>query len=203
VSKAFKSYNSFNQKKGFQMKNVWVALFLFAVGCGKTQAEQEQQCKAVDGFDFPVGKPDANGFYDAQPFTENNHLGSDWNGVKGGNTDLGEPVYAAADGVVSFAEEVGGGWGKVVRVTSCVQGQEKNSEVEALYAHFDTITVKSGQRLTRGEQIGTIGTANGQYLAHLHFEVRERPGLPIGGGYSEDTTGYLDPTKFVKEHRPK
>jgi len=45
-------------------------------------------------FDFPVGKPDAKGYYNAQIFGKNNHLGDDWNGANGGNSDLGEPIYA-------------------------------------------------------------------------------------------------------------
>jgi len=49
--------------------------------------------------------------------------------------------------------------------------------------------------------IGTIGTANGSYLAHLHFEIRDDLELPIGGGYSSDIEGYLNPTEFIKEHR--
>ncbi|MBL4587064.1 MAG: hypothetical protein JKX84_08430, partial [Flavobacteriales bacterium] len=28
-----------------------------------------------DGFDFPVGPPDAKGYYNAQPFGKNEHLG--------------------------------------------------------------------------------------------------------------------------------
>jgi hypothetical protein len=186
------------------MKNIVAALVLL-VACGVTKEVKEQAspCIPTDGFDFPVGRPDAVGYYDAQPFTENNHLGSDWNGIKGGNSDFGDPVYSTAGGVVSFAEEAGGGWGKVVRVVSCVEDQGQRREVEALYAHFDTITVKVGQRLKRGEQIGTIGDANGQYLAHLHFEMRGKPSLPLGRGYSDDTTGYLHPTNFIKAHRPK
>ena len=38
-------------------------------------------------FDFPVGKPDGKGYYNAQKFMENNHLGDDWNSVTGGNSD--------------------------------------------------------------------------------------------------------------------
>lgn len=38
----------------------------------------------TDGFDFPVGKPDADGYYNAQDFQENYHLGEDWNGNGGG-----------------------------------------------------------------------------------------------------------------------
>jgi hypothetical protein len=153
----------------------------------------------IDGFDFPVGPPDAQGYYDAQAFRENDHLGEDWNGVGGGDSDLGDPVFSAAAGVVSFAEDIGGGWGNVVRVTHRLP---EGGAVETLYAHLDAIAVKPGQELRRGQKLGTIGTAHGKYLAHLHFEVRERPGLPIGPGYSDDASGYLEPTVFVRAHRP-
>lgn len=57
-----------------------------------------------DGFDLPVGPPDAVGYYDAQPIGgDRGHLGSDWNGNGGGDSDLGDPIYAAAGGVVSAA----------------------------------------------------------------------------------------------------
>jgi hypothetical protein len=35
----------------------------------------------------------------------------------------------------------------------------------------------------------------------LHFEMRSDNNLGIGGGYSSDTTGYLDPTNFINAHR--
>ena len=68
------------------------------------------------GFDFPVGRPDAAAYFDAQPFGRNTHLGSDWNGAEGGNSDFGDPVFAIADGRVSAVDDVGGGWGVVLRV---------------------------------------------------------------------------------------
>ena len=54
--------------------------------------------------------------------------------------------------------------------------------------------------MNKGLKIGTIGTADGAYLAHLHLEIRDKINMDIGGGYSEDTTGYLDPTLFIKTH---
>ena len=44
---------------------------------------------AVDGFDFPVGKPDSEGYYRSRGYRPNGHLGEDWNGKGGGNTGHG------------------------------------------------------------------------------------------------------------------
>src|SRR5205085_6221457 len=43
--------------------------------------------KIADGFDFPVGKPDAQGYYKARGFRSHGHLGEDWDGIRGGDTD--------------------------------------------------------------------------------------------------------------------
>jgi murein DD-endopeptidase MepM/ murein hydrolase activator NlpD len=154
---------------------------------------------SVDGFDFPVGKPNGKGYYDAQNFGVNNHLGEDWNGNKGSNTDLGDTIYAIAHGYVSVAEDLEGGWGNVIRI---VHQFPTGKEVESLYAHCDEILVKPQQKVERGQAIGTIGTANGQYVAHLHFEIRDVVGMPIGPGYSPIKDGYLHPTEFIKQNRP-
>lgn len=156
----------------------------------------------ADGFDFPVGPPDAKGYYNAQKFTKNNHLGDDWNGRGGGNTDLGDPVYAVANGIVVFAEDWGGGWGNVIRVWHNLGTMESPDLVESLYAHLDTIAINMGDTLFRGQEIGTIGDAHGNYYAHLHLEIRDSIDLPIGGGYDEDTLGWRNPTVFINNHRP-
>jgi len=149
-------------------------------------------------FDFPVGKPPLKGYYNAQGFGKNNHLGDDWNGVSGGNTDLGDPVYSIANGRVVYAEDYGPGWGNIVRI---VHYLEDSTQVESLYAHFDEIQVEVGQWVKLGDQIGTIGNANGTYPAHLHLEIREDVSMDVGGGYSRNTFGYLDPTKFIESHQ--
>jgi murein DD-endopeptidase MepM/ murein hydrolase activator NlpD len=156
----------------------------------------------ADGFDFPVGPPDATGYYDAQPFGDNDHLGSDWNGAGGGNSDLGDPVHAIGDGVVTAAEDLGGGWGKVVRICHRIRDRGEVREIESLYAHLDAIDVVVGAAVRRGDTIGTIGTAGGRYRAHLHLELRTEPGLPVGGGYGTDRSRHLDPTAFIRAHRP-
>ena len=152
----------------------------------------------TNGFDFPVGKPNAKDYYNAQKFKENNHLGEDWNGVGGGNSDIGDPIYAIANGYVSFAEDKKGGWGNVVRIVHYIT---KEQQLESLYAHCLDIEVQTGDYVNKGDVIATIGNNDGQYLAHLHFELRNTIGLPIGGGYSKNTEGYINPTEFIKNHR--
>ncbi len=155
----------------------------------------------ADGFDYPVGKPDGKGYYNAQPFTKNNHLGDDWNGNNGGNSDFGDPITAIANGYVTQSINFMGGWGKIVRVVHAWKDKDQIKMVESLYAHMDKMTAKKGQWIHAGDEIGTIGNNDGQYLAHLHLEIREEPGMDIGGGYSSETKGYLDPTGFIKGHR--
>ena len=99
---------------------------------------------------------------------------------------------------MKFAKNVRGGWGNVIRIDhQLIDGRM----IESLYAHCDTIMVQKGDWVKIGDQIGTIGNVNGRYYAHLHLEIRSDINLPIGGGYSDDTKGYLDPTIFIEGHR--
>lgn len=149
-------------------------------------------------FDFPVGKPNAKGYYNAQKFQKNYHLGDDWNSVKGGNSDLGDTIYAISNGYISSAKNYNGGWGNIIRIIHFLPNDKK---VESLYAHCDTILAKPKTWVKKGDPIGTIGNVNGIYFAHLHLEIRNKIHMPIGAGYSKDTVGYLDPTKFINNNR--
>jgi len=151
-----------------------------------------------DGFDFPVGKPYAKGYYDAQPYGKNNHLGSDWNGKGGGNSDLGDNIYSVSNGYVKSAKNIGGDWGNVIRI---IHKLPNGKTYESIYAHCNEIAVKPKSWVKRGQRIGTIGSNKGMYYAHLHFEIRNEINMRIGRGYSYITWGYLNPTKFIKSHR--
>ena len=155
-----------------------------------------------DGFDYPVGIPNATGYYKSLNFGEQNHLGEDWNGNGGGNTDLGDPVYVIANGLVIDAKEVCCGWGKVIRVIHKVSDDPTQPFVESVYAHLHTIHVRPGDLIKRGVQIGTIGNAKGRYTAHLHLELRDFVAMSLGPGYSDNTFGYLDPSRYIQNHRP-
>lgn len=151
---------------------------------------------------FSRGPPNGKGYYNAQGFGENTHLGDDWNGTGGGNTDLGDTVYAIANGYVSQAEDLKGGWGNVLRLVHYLpKGHAFAPAVESLYAHLDEMFVPENSWVTKGSPIGTIGNAHGKYYAHLHLELRDQPALPLGGGYSTDTTGYINPDWFIRRYR--
>jgi murein DD-endopeptidase MepM/ murein hydrolase activator NlpD len=152
-------------------------------------------------FDFPIGNENGAFAYNAQPFTDNRHLGDDLNGIGGENSDQGDPVFAVADGRVIFAEEAGPGWGNVIIVLHAYEEKGARKFVQSYYGHVETIMVERKQAVRRGQQIATIGTADGRYWAHLHFEMREFQTPFIGPGYREDTRGWINPSGFIATHR--
>jgi len=152
----------------------------------------------VTNFDFPVGSEHGALTYNAQPFQENRHLGEDFNGVGGQDSDLGDPVFAVADGKVLYAGVPSPGWGNVVMLLH-ETGEAKM--VESVYGHLDAIRVPVGGQVRRGDIIGTIGSAEGRYLAHLHFELRSAPALDTGAGYGDTPQGRLDGEKALTDWR--
>ena len=152
-------------------------------------------------FDFPIGSENGALAYNAQPFTQNRHLGDDLNGIGGENSDLGDPIFAIADGEVLFAGEAGPGWGNVIIVLHAYEENGARKFVQSYYGHLETIQVERKQKVHRGEQIATIGTAGGIYWAHLHFEMREFTTPFIGPGYRDDPRGWIDPSAFIAAHR--
>jgi murein DD-endopeptidase MepM/ murein hydrolase activator NlpD len=154
-----------------------------------------------NGFDYPVGPPNGKGYYDAQPFGKNNHLGEDWNGSGGGNSDLGDLVYTIGNGYVRSVKDFGGGWGNVVRIIHCIKDTTGFKYIESLYAHLDIVKVEDSCFLKKGQAIGTIGNCNGLYYAHLHFEIRDNIFMDLGGGYNPEKTGFLEPKKFISRNR--
>jgi len=167
---------------------------------------QQVKINLADGFDFPVGKPNGTGYYKARGLRLRapQHFGEDWNGRTGGDTDLGAPVYAIADGIVTLAHNVKSGWGNVVLTRHAYRdpatGQVKFCDT--LNGHLNQIMVKDGQLIKKGQQIGTIGNNFGMYPAHLHFEIR----LNINIGMHRekappDLKNWAEPTEFINRFR--
>lgn len=155
-------------------------------------------------FDPPLGSDHGGLVYNAQPFWEMNekrgghHTGDDLNGIGGMNTDLGDPVFATADGRVIYAGEPSPGWGKLVVIAhQAVDGRPLHS----MYAHLNRIDVSLGALVPRGGKVGAVGTANGYYPAHLHFEMRTSDGVDIGAGYALLPLNRLDPQATISALR--
>ncbi len=163
-------------------------------------------------FDWPIGSTHGGLTYNAQPFgvrdvSPHPHLGDDLNGCYGYNTDLGDPVRAVASGLVIGAGYAGHGWGNVVAVLHAMppkDGREERSArwyIQSFYGHLEDVLVKTGDVVLRGQQIGTIGTADGLYYAHLHFEMRRFMNAFVGPGYRENLAGWVNPTEFLVAKR--
>src|SRR5205807_8073206 len=150
--------------------------------------------------DFPLGNENGGVAYNAQHFTENKHLGDDLNGIGGESSDLGDPIYAIADGRVLLARDGGPGWGNIVILLHAYLEAGERKYVQSYYGHVQDMLVHPGEAVKRGQQIATVGTANGRYFAHLHFEMREFLTPFIGAGYRQDTRGWINPTRFIEEH---
>ena len=180
------------------------ALFLSIVLMGGSVfAADFVRCPLADGFDHAVGKPDAHGYYKFRGFSPTGHLGEDWNGNGGGNTDLGDPVYSIGNGIVLHAKDIHVGWGNVVILRHAYrEATGKIQFIDSLYGHLNEIKVKVNQIVKRGEIVGTIGTNHGMYEAHLHLEIHKNLYMgPNRNGFAHDYSNYYSPTQFIETHR--
>ena len=87
------------------------------------------------------------------------HMGIDLAGP------IGTPIYATADGMVSEAGYNNGGYGNLIKL-------DHGRGVETRYGHLSAFIVAAGQRVTRGQLIGRMGSTGRSTGSHLHYEVR-------------------------------
>ena len=179
----------------------WICLLTFVAGLVAVPWPERASVRVANGFDQPVGKPDAEGYYMSRGFLSY-HPGEDWNGINGGNSDLGAPVYCIGEGYVSFAMDARMGWGNVVIVRHAFVENGVLKTADSMYAHLNQIMVRKGQQVSRGQQVGTIGTNRGMYPAHLHFEIRKNINIGINrSSFAKDFTNYYRPSQFITQRR--
>lgn len=128
---------------------------------------------AVDSVNWPL--PDYRYGY-IYPKLGNMHTGSDI------VAPLHTPVLAAAQGKVVFAgygllngagdKEDPYGLAVVIRHGFSFQ----NRTVLSVYAHLEITTVKVGDYVQQGDQIGNVGMTGATSGPHLHFEIRLEDG---------------------------
>lgn len=119
-------------------------------------------------FALPVrGAPMNSGFgYRRDPITGGRrlHAGQDFGGRQG------TPITATADGVVIEAGRQSG-YGNMVVI-------RHDFGFETRYAHLSSIAVREGQRVSRGDRVGGMGSTGRSTGVHLHYEIRVN-GTPI------------------------
>lgn len=98
-------------------------------------------------------------------------------GIDIGNTPLGSPVVAAADGVVTYAGWLGG-YGNCVMINH-------GDGIVTLYGHGNKILTTVNTEVKQGDTIMEVGSTGNSTGPHLHFEVR------VNGEYT-------NPLNFVK-----
>ncbi len=79
---------------------------------------------------------------------------------------IGTPIYVSGDGVVTKVE-VSSTFGNFVEVTHAASGYK------TLYAHMSAFApgLRVGQRISRGDRIGSVGSTGRSTGPHLHYEV--------------------------------
>ena len=93
---------------------------------------------------------------------------------------VGDPVLAAGPGRVVYSGQGLRGYGKLIII-------KHNNTYLSAYAHNNTLLVKEGQTVTRGQRIAEAGNSDSD-VPKLHFEIR-RQGKPV------------DPLKLLPEQR--
>jgi murein DD-endopeptidase MepM/ murein hydrolase activator NlpD len=105
----------------------------------------------------------ASGFgYRSDPFTKVRkfHEGMDF------SAKTGTPIFATGDGVVTRADNMASGFGNHIVI-------RHGFGYETLYAHLSKYKSRIGQRVSRGDIIGYVGSTGRSEAPHLHYEVHK------------------------------
>lgn len=106
------------------------------------------------------------------------------------------PIYAFAGGTVRHAKDgaPGSGFGNY-GITVAIEDNKGRLHV---YAHLSAATVKVGQVVAKGDQIGNQGNTGASAGNHLHYEVRKVASPSFG--YTATEAGVLEPTQYLKDY---
>ncbi|WP_186756719.1 M23 family metallopeptidase [Echinicola salinicaeni] len=86
------------------------------------------------------------------------HTGIDFSAPKG------TPVYATGDGKVVEVKTEFGGYGKSIII-------DHGFGFKTRYGHLNEFSVRKGQTVKRGDEIGKVGNTGSSTAPHVHYEV--------------------------------
>ena len=107
--------------------------------------------------------------------------------------DLGDTVVAAAGGTVTRVSNLGNvSYGRWIEISH-------GSGWTTRYAHLSTQSVSAGQRVSRGQKIGTVGSTGGSTGPHLHFEQR-RNGSAVRAVFNGQPAFYFGSRNYTSRN---
>ena len=109
------------------------------------------------------------------------HTGTDY------ATPVDTPIHAPFDGRISFAGEDGSGYGLCIFIWGNTRFD--NSNLECVLAHLSKLSVREGDIVKMGDEIGRTGNTGLSTGPHLHFGVRARENDEIKD-FSNGARGY-------------
>jgi hypothetical protein len=107
--------------------------------------------------------------------------------------DDGDPVVAAASGVVARVENLGNtSYGKWIEI-------DHGNGYRSRYAHLSVQLVSVGQTVRRGQQIGNVGTTGGSTGPHLHYEQRHN-GVTVRASFNGVQALYYGSKNYTSQN---
>lgn len=136
------------------------------------------------------------------------HTAEDWNGQCGASSDLGAPLFALADGVVQYIDPTTAA-NKIGKILIIRYTLPDGTQRDGVYYHIQSIYVRQGDGVSKGQHVATIGDGNGSYpnQAHLHWEMRRDLGMSTHQDpyYKplrvQDALKYAPPSLFVDDRK--
>lgn len=99
----------------------------------------------------------------------------------------GTPVVAAADGVV-FRAYHSSSYGNCVMISHYISGKLYTT----VYAHLSSYSVSAGQHVSKGQQIGSMGSTGESSGPHLHFEIYNGQWTPPPHNGAQNPRNYIN-----------